>query len=160
MSEATSHGMQVFDLTRLRNVANPPEIFTAETTLTDFGNAHNIVINEASGYAYAVGTSQASGGPLFINIQNPINPVIEGSFNEGGYSHDAQVVNYNGPDADYASKEIMVSSNGERFGTNEVVIVDVTDKNNSVEISKITYANEAYTHQGLVYRRSALFYCW
>ncbi|WP_026776260.1 choice-of-anchor B family protein [Polaribacter sp. Hel_I_88] len=148
VSEAANHGMQVFDLTRLRNVANPPEIFTAETTLTDFGNAHNIVINEASGYAYAVGTSQASGGPLFINIQNPINPVIEGSFSEGGYSHDAQVVNYNGPDADYASKEIMVSSNGERFGTNEVVIVDVTDKNNPVEISKITYANEAYTHQG------------
>ncbi len=148
VSEAANHGMQVFDLTRLRNVVNPPEIFTAETTLTDFGNAHNIVINEDSGYAYAVGTSQASGGPLFINIQNPINPVIEGNFREAGYAHDAQVINYKGPDTDYTSKEIMVSSNGERFGTNEVVIVDVTDKTNPIEISKITYANEAYTHQG------------
>ena len=132
VSEATSHGMQVFDLKRLRNVANPPEIFSAETTLSDFGNAHNIVINEDSGYAYAVGTSQASGGPLFINIQNPTNPVIEGNFIEAGYAHDAQVINYKGPDTDYTSKEIMVSSNGERFGTNEVVIVDVTDKTNPV----------------------------
>ncbi|MGB0896412.1 MAG: choice-of-anchor B family protein, partial [Flavobacteriaceae bacterium] len=30
-----THGMQVFDLTRLRNVANPPENFTADTVLTN-----------------------------------------------------------------------------------------------------------------------------
>ena len=36
VSEATSHGMQVFDLTRLRNVANPPEIFTADNYLSWF----------------------------------------------------------------------------------------------------------------------------
>lgn len=148
VSEAANHGMQVFDLTKLRDVANPPQVFTAETTLTDFGNAHNIVINEDSGYAYVVGTRQMNGGPLFINIQNPINPILEGSYSDGGYSHDAQAITYNGPDSDYTGKEIIVASNGERFGTNEVVIFDATDKNNPIGISKITYQNESYTHQG------------
>jgi choice-of-anchor B domain-containing protein len=148
VSEASGHGMQVFDLTRLRNVSNPPETFTSDADFTGFGNAHNIVINEASGYAYPVGTGQFSGGPLFINIQNPTNPILENGYSKGGYVHDAQVVTYNGPDTAYKGKEIIVSSNGERFGTNEVVIIDVTDKSNPIEISTITYPNESYTHQG------------
>lgn len=148
VSEASGHGMQVFDLTRLRNVTNAPETFTADAHYTGFGNAHNIVINEDSGYAYAVGTTTFSGGPHFINIQNPISPVAEGGYAANGYSHDAQVVTYSGPDSDYTGKEIYVGSNGERFGTNEVVIVDVTDKTTPTHISNITYTNEAYTHQG------------
>ena len=58
VSEAGGHGMQVFDLTKLRNVANAPETFEADTRYTGFGSAHNIVINEGSGYAYAVGTTR------------------------------------------------------------------------------------------------------
>ncbi len=138
--------MQVFDLTRLRNVANPPEIFTADTNFTEFGSSHNIVINEASGYAYIVGANRSStfeGGPIFINIQDPKNPVLEGGFKEGGYSHDAQVVTYNGPDSDYTGKEILIGSN-----ENEVVIADVTDKSNPTIISTISYNNVRYAHQG------------
>ncbi|SHI41662.1 choice-of-anchor B family protein [Algibacter luteus] len=140
------HGMQVFDLTRLRNVANPPETFTVDTHFTEFGKAHNIVINEDSGYAYIVGANRSStylGGPIFINISNPKAPVAEGGFKEGGYSHDAQVVTYNGPDADYTGKEILIGSN-----ENEVVIADVSDKANPVIISTISYNNVWYAHQG------------
>lgn len=143
---ASNHGMQVFDLTRLRNVVNPPEIFSADAHLTDFGSAHNIVINQSSGYAYIVGTDRSgtySGGPLFINIQNPTSPVFEGGFGQGGYSHDAQVVTYNGPDSDYTNREILIGSN-----ENEVVIADVTDKSNPVKISDISYSNVRYAHQG------------
>ena len=46
MSEAGGHGMQVFDLTELRNVTNPPIQFTATAHYGQFGNAHNIFINE------------------------------------------------------------------------------------------------------------------
>ena len=148
VSEASNHGMQVFDLTRLRNVANPPETFTSDVDFTDFGNAHNIVINEDSGFAYAVGTNQFGGGPFFINIQNPKNPVAAGGFSSGGYSHDAQVVTYNGPDTDYTGQEILIGSNGERNGANEVVITNVTDKNSVTRIAKIDYSNDGYTHQG------------
>ena len=146
VSEANNHGMQVFDLTRLRNVTNAPATFTADTHFTEFGSAHNIVINEDSGYAYPVGTSKTGtykGGPLFINIQDPKNPKSEGGWGMDNYSHDAQVVTYNGPDTDYTGKEILIGSN-----ENEVVIVDISDKTNPKSISKISYANVGYTHQG------------
>ena len=141
-----SHGIQVFDLTRLRNVTNPPQTFTADTRLTGIGRAHNIVINEDSGYAYIVGGNRNNtyaGGPVFINIQNPKTPVLEGGFSDGGYSHDAQVVTYSGPDTDYTGKEILIGSN-----ENEVVIADVTDKSNPSIISTISYSNVRYAHQG------------
>ncbi|UKM65832.2 choice-of-anchor B family protein [Flavobacteriaceae bacterium GSB9] len=141
---ANSHGMQVFDLTKLRNVTNPPETFIADAQYTGFGSAHNIVINESSGYAYAVGTSRLetyAGGPLFIDINNPTTPVDAGGF--PGYSHDAQVVTYNGPDTEHNGKEILIGSN-----EMELVIVDVSNKANPILISKISYNNVGYTHQG------------
>ncbi|MCW8980472.1 choice-of-anchor B family protein [Altibacter sp.] len=143
VSEAGSHGMQVFDLTRLRTVSNPPVTFSEDAHYDGFGRAHNIVINEESGYAYAVGTSGFNGGPHFVNIQNPTNPVGAGGYSTNGYSHDAQVVTYNGPDSDYTGREILIGSNED-----EIAIVDITDKNNPQGISTISYSNVAYTHQG------------
>ena len=146
VSEANAHGMQVFDLKRLRTSSNLPLSYTADTIFTGFGSAHNIVINEDSGYAYIVGAARNStygGGPIFINIQNPISPVIEGGFAAGGYSHDAQVITYNGPDTDYTGKEILIGSNED-----EIVIADVTDKTNPTVIATISYSNVRYAHQG------------
>ncbi len=146
VSEANDHGMQVFDLTRLRSVANAPETFTADTHFTEFGRAHNIFINETSGYAYVVGTSRSgpfSGGALFINIQNPTSPIFEGGFAAGGYSHDVQVISYTGPGIDHTGKEILVGSN-----ENEIVIADVSDKANPTILATISYSNIGYTHQG------------
>ncbi len=143
VSEASNHGMQVFDLTRLRAVASPPETFTADAHYTEFGNAHNIIINESEAYAYAVGTTTYNGGAHFIDISDPLNPVAAGGYAAGNYSHDAQVVTYNGPDTDYTGKEILIGSN-----QNEIVLVDITDKANPVQISTVDYNNIAYTHQG------------
>lgn len=142
VSEANGHGMQVFDLTRLRNVANPPATFTEDAHYDGFGHCHNLVINEETGYAFGVGTSTFGGGPHFVNIQDPLNPVGAGGFSDDNYCHDAQVVIYDGPDADYTGKEIL-------FGSNESIlsIVDVTDKANPVGISNGFYSNTAYTHQ-------------
>ena len=70
-------------------------------------------------------------------------PISEGGFAAGGYSHDVQVINYFGPDADYNGKEILVGSN-----ENEIVIADVTNKANPITISTIAYSNIGYTHQG------------
>ena len=142
VSEAGGHGMQVFDLTRLRNVANPPETFTEDAHYNAFGSAHNIVINEETGFAYAVGTGTFNGGPHFINIANPLNPTPAGGYSNSGYTHDAQVIIYDGPDDDYQGQEIYVGSN-----ENQVVIVDVTNKNNPQLISTINYGSVDYTHQ-------------
>lgn len=143
VSEDPGHGMQVFDLTRLRNVNNPPVIFTNDAHFTGFGGTHNIVINEDTGYAYAVGSNQFSGGAYFVDIQDPLNPVAAGGYAGEGYTHDAQVVVYTGPDTDYTGQEIMIGSNED-----ELVIVDVTNKSNPQAISSITYSNVSYTHQG------------
>ena len=141
-----SHGMQVFDLTRLRNVANPPEDFTVDALFTGVGKCHNIVINESQAVAYLVGCNTTNnGGPIFVDISNPTNPTFINDYEAAGYSHDAQVVTYNGPDPDYQGKEIYIGSNG---NTDTVAILDVTDKNNVISISEFTYPQTAYAHQG------------
>ena len=145
VSEANNHGMQVFDLTRLRNISNPPENFNEDAHYDGFGSSHNIVINEETGYAYSVGDNTYSGGAHFIDISNPLNPIAAGGYSDDGYTHDAQVVIYNGPDTDYTGKEIYIGSNED-----EVVIVDLTDKNNPQHISSISYSNFSYTHQGWI----------
>jgi len=143
VSEAGSHGMQVFDLTRLRNVTAPPVTFTEDGHYAGFGSAHNIVIDEDSGYAYGVGTSSFSGGLHFVNIQNPTSPVAAGGFSDDGYTHDAQVVVYHGPDAAYVGKEICFASNEDTF-----TIIDVDDKTDPTQVSRTGYAGSSYTHQG------------
>ncbi|MGB2292371.1 MAG: choice-of-anchor B family protein [Flavobacteriales bacterium] len=143
VSEAGGHGMQVFDLTRLRNITNPPVTLLRDAWYSGFGNAHNIVINEESGRAYGVGTNTASGGLHIMDISNPLNPTLLGFFSEDGYTHDAQVVNYIGPDGQYAGKEIAFACN-----ENTVTIVDVTDPSDATLIAAEGYGTSAYTHQG------------
>ena len=145
VSEANGHGMQVFDLTRLRSVGSPPETFTEDAHYNGFGDAHNIVINESEPYAYAVGTSTFAGGAHFIDISDPLNPTPAGGYAGDGYSHDAQVVTYSGPDPDHAGSEIYIGSN-----TDAVVFVDVSDKGNPQGISTTAYSNIGYTHQGWI----------
>jgi choice-of-anchor B domain-containing protein len=143
VSEAGGHGMQVFDLTELRSVASPPEIFANTNHYDDFGSSHNIAINEDSGYAYAVGTSTCSGGLHMINIQNPLSLVNAGCVSSDGYTHDTQCVNYIGPDLDYQGAEICFSSNEDTL-----TIIDVTNKAAPDQISRTGYTGWGYTHQG------------
>jgi len=145
VSEAGGHGMQVFDLTRLRNVGNPPETFTEDAHYDGFGSAHNIVINEDTGFAYGVGTDTFSGGIHFVNIEIPTSPSPAGGYAGDGYTHDAQVVTYSGPDSDYSGREIFIGSNG---NSDRVVIVDITDKASPQNISSFDYSNIGYAHQG------------
>lgn len=143
VSEASDHGMQVFDLTRLRNVNNSPVTFDDDAHYDGFGNAHNIVINDDKAYAYAVGTSTYDGGPHIVDIADPLNPSLAGGYSASKYTHDAQVVTYAGPDNEHTDKEIFIGCNEE-----EVVIVDVTNPSSPDLISTITYSNTGYPHQG------------
>ncbi len=121
-----AHGMQIFDLTHLRNVTNPPVTFTEDVLYSDFENAHNLAINEDTGYAYACRTNLFGGGVHFIDINDPLNPINAGGVS-GVFTHDAQIVTYNGPDTDYTGHEILLSFNG---FDQDITIVDITDKSN------------------------------
>ncbi|MGB2475659.1 MAG: choice-of-anchor B family protein [Flavobacteriaceae bacterium] len=162
VSEAADHGLQVFDLTRLRNQVDFQQ-FTADALLTDFGSAHNIAINEDTGYAYAIGAIANerfyfSGGPVFIDISDPKAPEVRGGYADSSYTHDAHVVIYEGPDADYQGREILFGSNSNFGDNNKIVIVDVTNKTNPRLISTTDYSDSGFTHQGWIDPAQRYFY--
>ena len=153
---AGNHGMQVFDLTRLRNVSDAPVTFDEDAHYDGIASAHNIVINEETGFAYAVGANSGGetcgGGLHIIDINSPKDPTFIGCFadtstgNAGtGYSHDAMCTIYDGPDAEHQGKEVCFGSN-----ENALSIADLSDKENPVQISSATYPNVAYAHQGWI----------
>jgi choice-of-anchor B domain-containing protein len=144
VSEHFNHGMQVFDLTRLRDVrAGAPVTFTADAVYDGVSNTHNLDINEDTGYAYLVGTSTCAGGLHMVDINDPTNPTFAGCFEDDGYTHDSQCVVYDGPDERFAGREICFASNEDT-----VTIVDVTDKANPEMLSRTGYPTAVYTHQG------------
>jgi choice-of-anchor B domain-containing protein len=154
VSEHDDHGMQVLDLTQLRglDVSGGPVIF-AETAHYSFGDghAHNIAINEETGFAYIVGSDDCAGGPHMVDISDPANPAFAGCFADHEYTHDTQCVLYSGPDADYQGREICFSSNANFDGSpflNTLSIADVTDKGSPVGIANVEYADDGYSHQG------------
>lgn len=165
---AGPHGMQVFDLTRLRTLkpqANgQPVKVEYDYLYRDIASAHNIVINEDSGYAYSVGSSAGGttcgGGLHMIDIRQPKLPKFAGCFADNqtgragtGYSHDAQCVTYKGPDARYKGREICIGSN-----ENSISIADVTDKASPKALSRAGYPNVAYAHQGWFTEDHKYFY--
>lgn len=144
ISEAANHGMQVFNLARLRNVVSPPVIFTEDAHYGGFLRAHNIAINEETGFAYAAGSQDTcQKGLHMVDVRNPVAPVFAGCVGEDGYTHDTQCVRYHGPDATYQGREICFSSNEDTL-----TIVDVTNKSSPVQLSRTTYTGVGYTHQG------------
>jgi len=152
VSEAPGHGMQVFDLRRLRNVVAPPVTFTETAHYSGFATAHTITINPQSGFAYANGSDTCGGGLHIINIQNPANPLKAGCFSGDGYTHDAQCVIYNGPDMSHRGSELCFASN-----VDTLTIVDVTNKAAPALVSRTGYSGWGYAHQGWLTEDHAFF---
>ena len=169
---AGAHGVQIFDLSQLRDVPEAPlgaplgapVTFQETAHYSGIFSAHNIVINEASGFAYAVGSSAGGetcgGGLHMIDIREPASPTFAGCFSDPstggsgtGYSHDAQCVVYAGPDEEYRDHEIC-------FGANETAlsIADVTDKSSPVSVAVGTYPNPSYVHQGWISEDHRFFF--
>lgn len=161
---ARNHGMQVFDLTRLRKAYAGPQTFTEDAHYAKVNSVHNIVIDTLTGYAFLVGASDGGetcgGGLHMVNIQSPTNPEFAGCFQDKstgrastGYTHDAQCTVYHGPDTRYSGREIC-------FGSNETAlsIADVTDKANPKSIGRGSYPNVGYAHQGWLTDDQRYFY--
>ncbi len=161
---AGQHGVQVFDLRRLREVRGEPVTFEPDFLYDGIASAHNIVINEGTGFAYVVGSSgggeTCGGGLHMLDLSEPSEPAFAGCFFDGqtgrrgtGYSHDAQCVIYDGPDEDYQGREICLGSNETALS-----ISDVTDKDNPVMVSMASYPAVAYAHQGWLTDDHRFFY--
>ena len=153
---AGQHGLQVFDLTRLRHVTNPPVEFDEDAHYSELASAHNIVVDEQTGFAYAVGVNSGGetcgGGLHMIDVRTPKHPTFVGCFADTttgraktGYTHDGMCIVYHGPDSEHDGKELC-------FGSNEsaLSIADVTDKQHPIRLSAADYPNVGYAHQGWI----------
>jgi choice-of-anchor B domain-containing protein len=172
VSESETHGMTVFDLTRLRGLGASHELreLDADATYDLVSAAHNLEINTETGFAYIVGGNsglvapdQCLSGLHMVDINDPTNPRFAGCyFAEGGpgtaarvvgdpvtqvspaaYVHDTTCVVYSGPDTEHQGKEVCFNSAEE-----SVVIADVSDKTLPVTLGSTSYEGVAYTHQG------------
>ena len=84
VSEAPNHGMQIFDLRHLRGLeADSSRTFEPDAHYRGVSNAHNLVMDEESGFAYIVGTTSvgeglpdACGSPGFhaVDVHDPSTP--------------------------------------------------------------------------------------
>lgn len=146
-SEAAGHGLQVFDLTRLRNVTTPPQTFTEDAHYNGFGNSHSIFVDKTEPYVYVVGSNQANGGLVIVNVSNPLAPTLAGTFPFEGYIHENTVFDYHGPDTEHVGKRICF--NFHINANDRVTIVDVTDKTDINLISTTpAYTSPSLCHQG------------
>lgn len=150
------HGMQVFDLTQLRDIdpSAYPKTFEASARYDGIHSAHNVFINEDTGFAYVVASSgggkTCGGGLHMVDVRDPMQPSFAGCFTDPGTgmtgtgtTHDTQCVVYRGPDARYQGQEICFSSN-----ETAISIADVTDKANPVGLATAEHPRSAYIHQG------------
>jgi hypothetical protein len=100
-------------------------------------------------------------GLHMIDINEPKNPTFAGCFDDHDYIHDTQCVIYEGPDTEHNGKEICFNSNGISYTEdpefNYVSIVDVTDKDNPVSLSRLQYEGSVYSHQGWLTEDQAYF---
>ena len=150
---AGNTGMPVYDLRRLRDLTEFPVTLTADARYDGIASAHNLVIDTQSGFAFPVGASgggdTCGGGLHMVDIRNPLTPTFAGCYTDSeglvwaGRTHDAQCVEYTGPDSDFMGREICFASN-----ETALRIVDLTDKENPVPIALATYPGMAYIHQG------------
>ncbi len=147
-----THGLQIFDLTGLRAVTNPPVVFQQTARDTGFGRAHNIAINEATGRAFVVGSTTCAGGLRILDLQDPTSPDFLGCFSADGYTHDAQCVIYNGPDAAHQGREVCFNANEDTL-----TIVDVQNPAAPVQLARAPYPGSSYTHQGWLTEDHAYF---
>ena len=145
--QLSDHGMQVFDLTAVRHITTPIT-FTATAHFDGFSNAHNIFINEDTGYAYVVrttdpgGTDPCNAAVYMVNIQDPLQPTAAGCFAEDyGVASDSMCVVYHGPDAAFQGRELCIVASDD-----DIIVGDVTNKITPTVLADLTYPNIARAH--------------
>jgi choice-of-anchor B domain-containing protein len=163
--DGTNMPMQVMDLTRLRNYAGTTMQLSADSTYAGgvgslaVSKVHTLGINPDSGYLYLAGTRSETtpGSPNpavglhIVDVRNPASPTFAGAYTGDDYTHETQVITYQGPDLAWRGREIALNSNGKQGGrTDTFSIVDVTNKSAPAQIAAKTYANARYIHQGWI----------
>jgi choice-of-anchor B domain-containing protein len=126
VSEHTNHGVQVFDLTRLRDWDGTYTTYDVDAHYTGHGSAHNININEDTGFAYSVGAGAytLAGLPNIVTVDGVTYQATGAAFgpspSDTGISGSFAVVNSStgvpsqgcGPLVDFPAGSIAVADRG------------------------------------------------
>ncbi|MCZ6835708.1 MAG: choice-of-anchor B family protein [Planctomycetota bacterium] len=147
VTEGFGGGIQVIDLTQIDSglVTLSNEVFEdIDDPFLATGSSHNIAIDEDSGYLYRCGGG--SNGLRIYSLADPANPTYVGAWSDR-YIHDAQIVTYT--DGPYAGRQIAFCCSGFNGGSVEtgLDILDVTDKDNIINLSRLIYTDGRYSHQ-------------
>ena len=112
VSEAPSHGMQVFDLTALRDwhPLDGVQEWAPDTVIAAPGSAHNLAVLPESDVVIQLGSNSFGGGAVVFDASNPWAPELAGGFSELGYLHDAHAVRYQGPDVENEGKDLLFAA--------------------------------------------------
>ena len=152
VSMAEGHGMQILELTQLLNISDFPTLLSESAHYSGFSFAHNFAINEATQFGYAVGTDQYAEGVFIVDLDDPLQPALVGSYDESP-THDVQSIVYDGPDVDYINSELVFCFNGDN-----VTILNADDKSDIQVLSVIPNPQAVYIHQGWVSEDHSMLY--
>lgn len=139
VTDGAGVGLQIVDLTQIDS--GVVTLVSTTTLGVGFTTAHNIAVNPDSGFAYLVLADGFNADLPVLDLTDPTNPQIAGTWSEVGL-HDVLVVSYTS--GIYAGREIAFG-----FAQGDgLKIIDVTDKSNMFTMSTLVYPNIVFTHQG------------
>lgn len=135
-TEAPGAGIQIVDL------SDVPNSVSLAATYNGFNNVHNILMEPepTSPFAYICGSNQA--GLVILDVSDPVNPTKRGSW-ANYYVHDFYV-GTTWADPEFNGREIGLAF----AGSNNLSILDLTDKDNPTLIEDYVYPGLTYCHSG------------
>ena len=175
-SEIVGSQIEIVDLSGLDALGPAPSADTVlplpnlQTDAGGYRSAHNIMINEETGFAYVAGVRLAEGAannacgdeePARFNTliydlnADPTNPQVVACLPNIG-EHDFYPIVYDGPDEDHQGREILFVFDGrDREGQalenpvgGKTEIWDVTDKNNIQVLASFRVPELVFSHNG------------
>jgi len=133
-----NHSLQYYNLDKIRDIDTslndnlPITVSSQDIGLyKEFGDCHNLIINEDSGYLYAVGSDTCNRGLHVVDIRDPGNPTFVTCFSDNGYIHDGQCVTYK-----KEKREICFTAAPDLLAMS---VIDVTDKSNIFNLATVSY---------------------
>ena len=149
VSEADNHGMQAFDLTRLRGLGGGSVTLEHDAWYRGEngnrpGGPHNLWVNPDSHMAYLMIPDDCGRGMHVADVSDPLDMTFAGCVGPGGQVHDAHCVEYQGPAREFQGRELCFTANGSE---RSLGIYDVTNPSDPVELAEVGYPGARYAHQ-------------
>lgn len=142
----TLSGLQIFDLTQLRDTDNPPVTFSETNHYDEFGAGHTLYINQDTGYLYVFRGDSCGGEVHMVSLADPLNPTFAGCFEaDDSPLSEGECLIYQGPDEAYHGRELCFIGSDDN-----ITIADVTNKANPVQVATETYPGISRAHQGML----------